>query len=137
MNDRLNTPTLQVSQWLSNFAAALERADPAAAAEMFADESYWRDLVSFTWNITTVEGQGDRGDARSDAAASEAKQLADRGRGHRGRRGCRGLVHVRNRRGARKGPLRLKDGKCWTLLTTMTELKGFEEQQGRDSRQGC
>ena len=27
------------------------------------------------------------------------------------------------------GHLRLKDGKCWTLLTTMTELKGFEESE--------
>ena len=25
--------------------------------------------------------------------------------------------------------LRLKDGKCWTLLTTMTELKGFGEKR--------
>src|SRR5437763_6936715 len=29
-----------------------------------------------------------------------------------------------------KGYLRLKAGKCWTLLTTMTELKGFEEKRG-------
>ena len=28
------------------------------------------------------------------------------------------------------GHLRLKNGKCWTLLTTMTELKGFEEKRG-------
>ena len=29
-----------------------------------------------------------------------------------------------------KGYLRLKAGKCWTLLTTITELKGFEEKHG-------
>src|SRR3954447_15115132 len=29
-----------------------------------------------------------------------------------------------------KGHLRLKAGRCWTLLTTMTELKGFVEQCG-------
>jgi putative flavoprotein involved in K+ transport len=28
-----------------------------------------------------------------------------------------------------KGHIRLKDGKCWTLLTTMRELKGFEEKR--------
>ena len=27
-----------------------------------------------------------------------------------------------------KGYLRLKTGKCWTLLTATTELKGFEEK---------
>ena len=32
--------------------------------------------------------------------------------------------------------MRLKGGKCWTLLTTMTELKGFEEKQRRDAAQG-
>jgi putative flavoprotein involved in K+ transport len=29
-----------------------------------------------------------------------------------------------------RGHIRLKEGKCWTLLTTMTELKGFEEKKG-------
>jgi hypothetical protein len=28
------------------------------------------------------------------------------------------------------GHLRLRNGKCWTLLTTMQELKGFEEKKG-------
>jgi putative flavoprotein involved in K+ transport len=30
-----------------------------------------------------------------------------------------------------RGHLRLKDGQAWTLLTTMVELKGFEEKKGR------
>lgn len=30
-----------------------------------------------------------------------------------------------------RGQLRLKDGLCWTLLTTMVELKGFEEKRVR------
>ena len=29
-----------------------------------------------------------------------------------------------------QGHIRLRAGKCWTLLTTMTELKGFEEKKG-------
>ena len=29
-----------------------------------------------------------------------------------------------------RGHLRLKEGKAWTLLTTMTELNGFEERKG-------
>jgi hypothetical protein len=32
------------------------RGDAAGAAALFGDDSYWRDLVSFTWNITTAEG---------------------------------------------------------------------------------
>src|SRR4029079_6381885 len=52
-----NTPTEQISEWLSRFDAALAREDMVALVEMFAEESYWRDLVSFTWNIKTLEGQ--------------------------------------------------------------------------------
>ena len=44
------------SSWLSAFQQALTSRDIDAAAAMFADDGYWRDIVSFTWNITTVEG---------------------------------------------------------------------------------
>src|SRR5258708_1048020 len=47
-----------VSAWLGAFQQALTARDADAAAALFADESYWRDIVSFTWNITTVEGSG-------------------------------------------------------------------------------
>jgi putative flavoprotein involved in K+ transport len=51
------SPTRQISEWLSRFGAALDRKDRAAAAELFAHECYWRDLISFTWNIKTLEGK--------------------------------------------------------------------------------
>src|SRR5207302_958167 len=34
------------------------------------------------------------------------------------------------------GHLRLKGGRCWTLLTTLQELKGFEEKEGRTRAAG-
>jgi hypothetical protein len=49
--------TQQVSEWLSNFGTALDRTDFDAAARMFEEESYWRDLLSLTWNIKTLEGK--------------------------------------------------------------------------------
>ncbi len=36
-----------------------------------------------------------------------------------------------------RGHIRLKDGLCWTLLTTMTELKGFEEKTGTQRVKGA
>ncbi|RYE81516.1 MAG: NAD(P)/FAD-dependent oxidoreductase, partial [Hyphomicrobiales bacterium] len=36
-----------------------------------------------------------------------------------------------------RGHLRLKDGKAWTLLTTMTELKGHEESMGERRPMGA
>lgn len=35
-----------------------------------------------------------------------------------------------------RGHLRLKNGKCWTLLTTMVELKGHEEKKGEARSKG-
>jgi putative flavoprotein involved in K+ transport len=36
-----------------------------------------------------------------------------------------------------RGHLRLRDGKAWTFLTTMTELKGFEERTGEHRVKGA
>ena len=40
----------QVDEWLAGFETALAAGDSAAAAEMFGDDGFWRDLVAFTWN---------------------------------------------------------------------------------------
>src|SRR4051812_28643840 len=49
------TPAQRVERWLADFEEALRARDVARAAGMFAATSFWRDLVAFTWNITTVE----------------------------------------------------------------------------------
>ncbi len=46
-----------VTAWLSEFGDALAAGDPAAAAGLFTEDCYWRDLVAFTWNIKTLEGR--------------------------------------------------------------------------------
>ena len=122
--------TNQVTQWLSAFGAALERRDVSAAAKMFAEECYWRDLVSFTWNITTCEGRD--GVAAMLAATldrREAFALArSRARRPRPTASPRPGSPSRPRSARGFGHVRLKGEECWTLLTTMTELKGHEEQ---------
>ncbi|ETX04016.1 MAG: hypothetical protein ETSY2_31240 [Candidatus Entotheonella gemina] len=57
MSETMSSPTQQVSDWLAQFGGALSRGDVLAAVAMFDTESYWRDLVTFTWNIATLEGQ--------------------------------------------------------------------------------
>jgi putative flavoprotein involved in K+ transport len=44
-------------KWLIEFDAALQKQDIDKAVDMFHAESYWRDLVSFTWNLKTAEGR--------------------------------------------------------------------------------
>ena len=41
----------EVDQWLARFEEALAAGDSAAAAELFGEDSFWRDLVAFTWNL--------------------------------------------------------------------------------------
>jgi putative flavoprotein involved in K+ transport len=131
MSDGMSTPTQQVSAWLSTLGAALDRADYAAAVDLFDTESYWRDLVSFTWNIITLEGQADI-KAMLEATIPTAKpshwQIDGEATADNGVTDGWFTFETAVSRG--KGHIRLKDGKCWTLLTTMTELKGFEEKKG-------
>ena len=120
-----------VSAWLSKFEAALSKSDAKGAAALFDDECYWRDLVSFTWNIITLEGR-----AAIEAMLKDtlAKVKPSHWRIEREATATDGVVEgwftfeTAVSRG--RGILRLKDGKCWTLLTTMVELKGHEERKG-------
>ena len=41
--------------WLARFEQALARATAALAA-LFHPDSYWRDVLAFTWDIRTVHG---------------------------------------------------------------------------------
>ena len=94
--------------------------------KFFGDHYFRRDLLSFTWNIITLEDKESiakmltttlpdvwpggwllDGDAIKVDGAVEGwftfETSASRGKGH----------------------VRLKGGRCWTLFTCMLELKGF------------
>ena len=131
MTHRPGSPTQQVSEWLSRFGSALDRKDRAAAAALFANECYWRNLISFTWNIKTLEGK-DEIQAMLAATISDVQpgdwQILGEATEENGVTAGWFKFETAVARG--KGYLRLKAGECWTLLTTMTELKGFEEKAG-------
>ena len=48
-----------------------------------------------------------------------------------------GWISLETQAARGKGYVRLKDGLCWTLLTAMRELKGFEEPSGRRRPMGA
>ena len=52
-----STATAGVVRWLADWSAALAAGDVSAAAALFNEDGFWRDLVSFSWNIVTVEGR--------------------------------------------------------------------------------
>ena len=125
------TPAQQMSEWLAALGTALDRGDAAAAAALFADDSYWRDLVSFTWNITTAEGTAQLR-RMVEHAVIPSKPSAWRLDGEAGQAGTviEGWIAFETAVARGCGHLRLIGGKAWTLLTTMTELKGYEERKG-------
>ena len=130
-----STPTQRATGWLQAFGAALASDQPAQASALFDTDSYWRDLVAFTWNIRTQEGPAAIGEMLAARAAdTAASNFALEGEATE----ADGIVdawftfETRVARG--RGHLRLKatpaGDRAWTLLTTMTELKGFEEKKG-------
>ncbi len=122
----------QITRWLASFATALERGAIGEAATLFGAACYWRDLIAFTWNIHTAEG---RPAIEAMLQATLARTAPGRFEALPGAEDEAGVVggwftfETGQARG--KGYLRLKDGLCWTLLTSMEELKGFEEKKGR------
>jgi putative flavoprotein involved in K+ transport len=125
-----------VTSWLSSFDAALRAGDAAAAAALFTEDCFWRDLVAFTWNITTVEGRAGVTDMLEHTlttvqpsgwriTAGEEPAEADGV--------TEAWIEFETAVGRGRGHLRLRDGAAWTLLTTLYELKGHEEP-ARDRR---
>ena len=121
----------EVRQWLGRFEEALAAGDSAAASELFLEDSFWRDLVAFTWNIKTVEGP------------AQVREMLDHALGHVRPRNwhtteepsaadgvTEAWIAFETEVGRGRGHLRLRDGRAWTLLTTLHELKGHEEPAG-------
>jgi len=131
------TPTQQLAQWLATFGAALSRGDAAAAAALFTDDSYWRDLVSFTWNIITAEGRpGIRDMIERAVLPARPRGWQLDGEANKTDEALEGWIRFETDVARGYGHLRLVEGKAWTLLTTMSELKGFEEAKGARRENG-
>ncbi|MGI9463256.1 MAG: flavin-containing monooxygenase [Aestuariivirgaceae bacterium] len=131
-----DNPSKQVSDWLSAFDKALAAGDSTAAAAMFDDDSYWRDLVTFTWNIKTMEGRDQiAGMLDTQLAHVKPASWALDGEATHADGITEGWITFETAVARGKGHIRLKGDRCWTLLTTMVELKGHEEKKGatRDS----
>lgn len=135
-----DTATREVQTWLDDFQAALTAGDAEAAAAMFAPASFWRDLIAFTWNVKTVENPD--GVAEMLGATSKTVQPSNFGLDaeYEGPAEDGGVTSAwivfETAVGRGRGHLRLKDGKAWTLLTTLYELTGHEEPTGTERPKG-
>ena len=136
------SPSGRASAWLDHFGAALGHHDAAATAALFDADCYWRDLVAFTWNICTQEGQSAvERMVQARAADVAASHFALEGEATEADGVIDAWFTFETRVARGRGHLRLRGtdhgDKGWTLLTTMTELKGFEEKTGTKRIKGA
>src|SRR5207302_3514062 len=118
-----SAPTQTFSRWLAELGPALETGDIDAAISLFSVDSFWRDLVTFTWNITTVEGQAGIADLlRTTLQQTQPRGFAIEGEATEADGLVEGWFTFETATARGRGQARLKDAKGWTLLTTVTEL---------------
>ena len=141
MLDRTDDISVAAESWLARFEGALANASELQA--LFHGESYWRDVLALSWNIQTINGADAivrELQARCPSAAPTNFQI-DQGRAaprrvtRAGTPSIETMFKFETADGRGNGILRLTpdaaDGnrlKAWTLLTSLEELKGFEEQ---------
>ncbi|MHA6262286.1 NAD(P)-binding domain-containing protein [Arenibacterium sp. CAU 1754] len=123
----------ETQAFLNDFGKALESGDIEKVADMFEADCYWRDLVSFTWNLKTMEGRDQVADMlrhqlpliKPTGWALDETEVPTEEDGV-----VTAWINFEADLARGYGLVRLRDGKIWTLLTTMVELKGYEEPKG-------
>ncbi|MEI4488934.1 NAD(P)/FAD-dependent oxidoreductase [Frigidibacter sp. MR17.14] len=124
------TPRGALAALVADFESALVAQDASTVSELFLETGFWRDLAAFTWNLKTCEGR----DQIAAMAAAQLPQIVpktfalDPGEevGHADGV-TEGWVTLETATGRGVGYIRMKEGRIWTLLTTLHELKGHEE----------
>jgi putative flavoprotein involved in K+ transport len=127
----MSDATKAASAWLAKFGAALSSGDINTATNMFDEDCYWRDLVTFTWNLKTLEGKAQVKEMlEATLASTKPANWQIDGEATEAGGVTEAWFTFETAVAQGKGLLRLKGGKCWTLLTSMTELKKFPEKKG-------
>jgi hypothetical protein len=142
------TPTAEAAAaagWLARFESALAGADADRLETLFLPDSHWRDVLALTWDLGTVSGadtvvrqlSAHAGRARPENFQIDPARAAPRKVTRAGVLSIEAMFKFETAQGRGNGIVRLlpdgdDDGalKAWTLLTTLEELKGFEEQLG-------
>jgi putative flavoprotein involved in K+ transport len=127
----------RIDRWLATFDEALRAGDIEGVCELFGPDCYWRDFVSFTWNLHTAEGEGAiREMLEATLAHTAPSGWARQGAADEADGVTEAFVTFETAAGRGRGHLRLNGDTAWTLLTTLQELKGFEERKGPDRIKG-
>ncbi len=135
-------------QWLTSLEAALQAGNAGAVAALFTpDDCHWRDLLTFTWHITPYRGAKDIGAgmvlgqamAKARGFALARHRIAPRRMQRAGNTVIEAIFNFETEVGRGYGVLRLpvdNPRQAFQLMTSLHELKGFEEQLGLNRRTG-
>ncbi|TPJ29540.1 NAD(P)/FAD-dependent oxidoreductase [Mesorhizobium sp. B2-8-3] len=127
------TPTTKAQALLDKFGKALEAGDIDSAVNCFQADCYWRDLVTFTWNLKTMEGRDQIRDMLQATLASTKPTGWAVAKGEEANEDggvITAWITFETSVARGFGLVRFKGDLIWTLLTTMAELKDHEEKAG-------
>lgn len=125
------------TEWLCALEQAGATADAAAAAtavsELFEPDGYWRDLLAFTWNLTTAKGVDEIAEMIGGTwpASGLSNIVLDGDPVDEGDGVTRVHFSCDSRDFHCTGIVRLRHGRAWTMLTSARELKEHPEPSGR------
>ena len=138
--------------WLDAFEAALASRDAARIGPLFHADSHWRDILAFTWHLTSVAGRDSiavRLAAEQARTAAQGFHLPDGRKPPRqvkrlGVDSIEAIFEFTTADGRGAGLIRLSpapdgDGgmKAWLLSTTLEALHGHEERIGANRPTGA
>jgi putative flavoprotein involved in K+ transport len=145
------TITAGVEKWLAAFQGALTARDGGVLKNLFVPDSYWRDVLSFTWRIETIASADAVAEGllanvpriRPDGFEIDKRRTPPRRVTRAGMTAIEAIFRFETAEGRGSGVLRLVPDasssgalKAWTLLTVLEEIRGYEERPGRWRPQG-
>ncbi len=127
----MNEQSNPLSGWLKRFGAALNAPRDADWNELFVEDCYWRDFVSFSWNIVTVEGlKGIADMAIAQAEAIDVHSLEPDDADLPMTDETQGWFTFETKTARCRGHVLFEGEKAKVLFTAIVELIGFEEPAG-------
>ena len=132
----------RVEQWLGQLDVALQSESRASLASLIAPDGHWRDLLAFTWSITPCQGAEDiaalmvarQGSAKARGFAIAEGRTPPRRVQRAGIDVIEGIFRFETAVGRGFGVVRLlaaEPSRAFQLMTSLHELKGFEEKIGK------